>query len=93
MYTLQRDEIFYLATIHTVGSHNDYQQDTWEGRVRFLYPLPEGAYEVRDIWNDTDAGRMTPAELAAGFDAGHYENKQMKVFRIAPARLGSPASD
>jgi len=45
---------------------------------------PEGNYEVADIWNGGEAVVMTPEQLAQGFDAGLYHNKQMKIFRIRP---------
>jgi hypothetical protein len=37
---------------------------------------------VADIWNGGEALVRTPEQLALGFDAGLYHNKQMKIFRI-----------
>ncbi|MGO8745409.1 MAG: hypothetical protein ACLQNE_05415 [Thermoguttaceae bacterium] len=32
----------------------------------------------------TDLGILTPAQLAAGFNAGPYTDLQMKIFRLSP---------
>ena len=84
-FVLQAGDTYYFVTDHSVGHHDHYQENNWQGKVRFCKPLPEGSFEVTDIWNGVAVGTLTPAQLAAGFDAGLYHNKQMKIFRIRPA--------
>jgi hypothetical protein len=85
IHVLRKGDVFYVAACHTEGSHNDYQIGEWSGTLRFLHPLTPRRYRVHDIWLDRPVGTFEAAELAAGFDAGRFENKQMKIFRIAPS--------
>jgi hypothetical protein len=85
LHVLAAGDVYYLASDHTVGHHDNYQESNWSGKIRFCKPLPPGKYQVTDIWNDTEVGVLTPEQLAAGFEAGLYHNKQMKIFRIRRA--------
>jgi hypothetical protein len=85
LHVLSAGEVYYLASDHTVGHHDNYQKNNWSGKVRFCKSLPPGKYQVTDIWNGTELGVFAPEQLAAGFDAGLYYNKQMKIFRIRRA--------
>ncbi len=85
LFVLQTGTTYYLVTDHTVGHHDNYQTNDWSGKIRFCKSLPAGNYEVADIWNGGEARTLTPEEMALGFDAGLYHNKQMKIFRIRPA--------
>ncbi len=81
MHVLQHDNTYYLATTH----RNEFGgPDTWSGRLRFCQPLPAGSYRVTELMSGNTLGVFTPAQLAAGFDAGTYGNLEMKIFRIAP---------
>jgi hypothetical protein len=75
----------YLATTHR-GKNQGYGNgpSSWEGKVQFLKPLPGARYRVTEMMSGKTVGDFTPAELAAGFEAGKYEELQMKIFKIAP---------
>lgn len=83
MHVLQRGEVHYLATTHR-GKNQGYPDGpaSWEGKVRFLKPLPGAKYRVSEMMSGQKLGEFTPADLAAGFEAGKYDELQMKIFRI-----------
>jgi hypothetical protein len=85
MHVLQNGAVHYLATTHR-GKNQGYPDgpSTWEGKVLFLKPLPTARYRVTEMMSGRALGEFTPAELAAGFDAGKYEELQLKIFKIAP---------
>ncbi|MFZ2654673.1 MAG: beta-galactosidase [Victivallales bacterium] len=83
------DSTYYIATTHRGYDPNAYDgPKEWNGKIRFLKPLPEGKYKVDEIWgaNEENIGVMTPAELAEGFDAGKYTELQMKIFRLGAVK-------
>jgi hypothetical protein len=85
MHVLQGNGAHYLATTHR-GQNQGFPggPGTWEGKVQFLKPLPAGRYRVTEMMSGKAVGEFTPAQLAAGFEAGKYEELQMKIFKIAP---------
>ena len=85
MHLLQHASTFYLATTHRGFQQSGYDgPKTWAGKIRVLKPLPEARYHVTEMMGGADLGILTPAQLAAGFDAGPYSELQMKIFRIRP---------
>jgi hypothetical protein len=82
IHVLKSGNTFYLATTHRNEMGGP---ESWSGQVRWCGPLPEVRYQVTELMSGTKLGEFTPAQLAAGFDAGAYGNLQMKIFRIAAA--------
>ena len=81
LHVMQNGSLYYLATTH----RNELGGPaTWSGQVRWCAPLPAARYRVTEMMSGTEVGVFTPAQLAAGFDAGAYTNLQMKIFKLAP---------
>ncbi len=85
LYLLRHGQAYYLAASHSVGGHDQIEKSDWAGKIAFRGGEAQRRYRVQDIWSGGPESLLTGAELAAGFDAGSFVNKQLKIFKIAPA--------
>ena len=84
IHVLQNGPVYYMPTTHRGSQQSGYEgPHNWSGQVRFLHPLLPGQYHLTEMMSGADLGVFTPAQLAAGFDAGPYTELQMKIFKIA----------
>lgn len=90
IHMLKTPNAYLMATTHRGVDANGYNgPKQWNGKLRFFTPAgAHGPFEVTEIWTDTERslGKLTAADLAAGFDAGAYQEQQMKIFRIRPTK-------
>lgn len=83
MHVLQKGQTYYLVTTHRGQQQSGYSgPPQWSGKIRFCMPLLPGQYRVTELMRAANLGSFTPEQLAAGFDAGAYEDLQMKIFRV-----------
>lgn len=86
---LRRGGTFYFAVAHRGGdgrSGINGPRSAKNVRLRLFGFDPQQKYALQDIWNPSGKEELLSGrQLKEGFNAGDFEEEQMKVFRVRPA--------
>jgi hypothetical protein len=86
MHTLRGPDADYLAVTHRGFDQNAYDGPReWSGKIKYLAASDkQKKFEVSQIWADQQESLrvLSGQDLANGFDAGHFDELEMKLYRI-----------